>query len=342
MNKFLWDEEDVEFTEEPEKVEKDGGHMEFAKILKANPYHDELGRFSTQDKAKFVSIGGVFDRQRNKGTPQTPEVSARIDEFFDRKDIAFDASAKAGWKKDYPDVDPNDMMDAVFGKDATLNDARISYDNESGSLTVEANAGTTVHGSKVVRVMRTLNKSTGIVSHDYLKIADEAERGAGTVKKMFAESIPLYQKMGLKKVAVHANLDAGGYAWGRYGFKDSKAGTFVSLATSTEFNVQTLVRKIFPRIRNYPEDVTKELDALDELVTKHSDDPYFPMLITSVKTPALTAALHANGIAKRDKSTFMTDALHSVHWYGDLDMADERQMKHLSNYVGKPLPRLKP
>lgn len=66
MNKFLWDEEDVEFTEEPEKVEKDGGHMEFAKILKANPYHDELGRFSTQDKAKFVSVGGVFDKQRAK------------------------------------------------------------------------------------------------------------------------------------------------------------------------------------------------------------------------------------------------------------------------------------
>ena len=28
--------------------------MEFAKILKANPYHDEKGRFSTRDKAKNV------------------------------------------------------------------------------------------------------------------------------------------------------------------------------------------------------------------------------------------------------------------------------------------------
>lgn len=38
--------------------------MEFAKILKANPYHDERGRFSTENKAKFVSTGGVFDKQR--------------------------------------------------------------------------------------------------------------------------------------------------------------------------------------------------------------------------------------------------------------------------------------
>lgn len=42
--------------------------MEFAHILKANPYHDELGRFSTQDKAKFVSIGGVFASQRKPGS----------------------------------------------------------------------------------------------------------------------------------------------------------------------------------------------------------------------------------------------------------------------------------
>lgn len=40
--------------------------MEFAKILKANPYHDEKGRFSTEDKAKFVSTGGIFDKQRGK------------------------------------------------------------------------------------------------------------------------------------------------------------------------------------------------------------------------------------------------------------------------------------
>lgn len=38
----------------------------FAKILKANPYHDEQGLFTSKDKAKFVSIGEVFDKQRSK------------------------------------------------------------------------------------------------------------------------------------------------------------------------------------------------------------------------------------------------------------------------------------
>lgn len=36
--------------------------MEFAHILKANPYHDEKGRFSTEDKAKFVSTGPAFSK----------------------------------------------------------------------------------------------------------------------------------------------------------------------------------------------------------------------------------------------------------------------------------------
>lgn len=38
--------------------------LSFAHILKANPYHDEKGRFSSNDKAKFVSVGGIFDKQR--------------------------------------------------------------------------------------------------------------------------------------------------------------------------------------------------------------------------------------------------------------------------------------
>ena len=34
--------------------------MNYAHILKANPYHDERGRFTTEDKAKFVSTSGKF------------------------------------------------------------------------------------------------------------------------------------------------------------------------------------------------------------------------------------------------------------------------------------------
>ena len=57
--------------------------MEFAKILKANPYHDEKGRFSSHDKAKFVSTGGVFDKQRANAKARA---GGDKSDFQDRKD----------------------------------------------------------------------------------------------------------------------------------------------------------------------------------------------------------------------------------------------------------------
>lgn len=35
---------------------------QWIKVLKANPYHDTSGRFTTNDRATFVSVGGVFDK----------------------------------------------------------------------------------------------------------------------------------------------------------------------------------------------------------------------------------------------------------------------------------------
>lgn len=42
----------------------------YARILKANPYHDELGRFSTKDKAKFVSTGPKFAKSMERAKKQ--------------------------------------------------------------------------------------------------------------------------------------------------------------------------------------------------------------------------------------------------------------------------------
>ena len=39
----------------------------YAKILKANPYHDELGRFTSKDKAAFTSTGEKFSGTEGVG-----------------------------------------------------------------------------------------------------------------------------------------------------------------------------------------------------------------------------------------------------------------------------------
>lgn len=42
-------------------------------VLKANPYHDERGRFATQDTARFVSTSGVFSGKRPGTKSKRPE-----------------------------------------------------------------------------------------------------------------------------------------------------------------------------------------------------------------------------------------------------------------------------
>lgn len=62
----------------------------YLKILKANPYHDERGRFASKRRASFVSIGGVFDKQRQLAEARLSSGSSfkANDEFFQREAIA--------------------------------------------------------------------------------------------------------------------------------------------------------------------------------------------------------------------------------------------------------------
>jgi hypothetical protein len=265
-----------------------------------------------------------------------------IDSFFDREDVFSDLSGadREAWHKDYPDVDPQEVVDAIFGKGSTITGLTVGYSEDTGGMTISGGRGSMVHGSEVEMVIRTFSKSTATVSHDYLKLRDEAARGAGTVKKMFAESIPVYQKMGMKKVEVHANLDAGGYAWGRYGFNDSNPdvqdGPRRSLASRFGGRMEVQLYKMFGEA--IPDSAKDEIASLKKLHDLHKTNPNFPALITSAKTPELTKLLHSSGKARRTKSSFVSDTLFNADWYGELDMTSPPQMGHLSEYVGSKLP----
>lgn len=122
----------------------------FAKILKANPYHDETGRFSTQDKAKFVSTSGVFASRLSKArgssqrTPQkdydawkdglTAEESTALDVYWQGTDnhrafnewVRSDYSGKTttAQGKKYQKV--QDQIDSALSK-AKLPEDKVLY-----------------------------------------------------------------------------------------------------------------------------------------------------------------------------------------------------------------------
>jgi hypothetical protein len=58
-----------------------------------------------------------------------------------------------------------------------------------------------------------------VASHDGFVIQGEGKgKGEGIGKKVLRAQFDEYERMGVTKVKVHANIDVGGYAWARFGF----------------------------------------------------------------------------------------------------------------------------
>lgn len=72
-------------------------------------------------------------------------------------------------------------------------------------------------GRQIGETTRYLNFDKKTVKHSYLSINRE-HRDGGITKDLFASMISTYKDLGMEKVKVGANIDVGGYAWGRYGF----------------------------------------------------------------------------------------------------------------------------
>src|SRR5690349_21579569 len=62
-------------------------------------------------------------------------------------------------------------------------------------------------------------KETGelIALHNVFTINGEGQ-GSGIAKQVLKAQFDEYEKLGVAEVAVHANIDVGGYAWARFGF----------------------------------------------------------------------------------------------------------------------------
>jgi lambda family phage portal protein len=60
--------------------------------------------------------------------------------------------------------------------------------------------------------------------------------GDNVGKKLLAGNVAMYQKLGLKSVSVHANIDVGGYAWAKYGYVPT-LGSWHNLANDLSYKL---------------------------------------------------------------------------------------------------------
>lgn len=303
----------------------------FARIMKANPYHDETGRFSTKDKAKFVSTSGVFasrmGKQRGGGSASKAYTREELDADIAKLE---EANIRAGsgvsdhFLEHYPGVKPSDVTRALAsGGVSSSGSVRVL---SSGKLNVSLTVETVTNGPKY-QISRDFDSVKKSVYHDFLVLPANAQ-GAGTVKQVFRESLPLYDKMGMKSIDVFANIDGGGYAWGRYGF-DQNGSEFKRAAVK---GLNDLTNKLGNR--KLSTEAWAEHAAVSEILSGPlGKEPRLPRVFTSLKTPNLDAELA--GIPGAKAGSFLKTILHKQSWHGALDLTDKEQRAHLNDYIKK-------
>lgn len=121
-----------------------------------------------------------------------------------------------------------------------------------------------------------LNKSGGIVGtftryfygnknevhHDYFKLYDTRDEGSGFGSAFYQNSEAQYEKMGVKKISLFANLSVGGYAWARMGYDFDE-----------ESKLENALARLNSRIQsNYTFKQIDEYEKNDKPKLKHSWD----------------------------------------------------------------------
>jgi hypothetical protein len=337
-------------------------------VKKANPYHDQLGRFTFANHANFVSIGGVFDKQRDnanrragifgprKPTSITPldtllnkpkdsgrpyplsvdDVRAELDELK-AKGMRVHNSAEEFHLISGGKFSPKEAVQAFLGDaNQDFNRATLRAKTEYGQATINFEAyQVKVHGAQSSLIERTLNFTTGEVHHDYLRLNREDE-GSGATRKHFAAVIPLYKKMGMKEITLSANLELGAYAWARYGFKTPTPRAFKETVEG-QMNDAVLGKKLSP-------EETAEFKGLKALLRENINSHSLPKLFTDANTPHLDAMARRGQIfprvpgagtqeAQLKRQRFAKSMLYNKTWGGFLKLDDSESMSRMNDYL---------
>lgn len=236
-----------------------------------------------------------------------------------------------------------DVCKAMFGEPNTdTGDGRKIWLN-GDTITASQNGGS-IHGAPLNRLTRQFKFGDGYVYHDYLMMKPSSQ-GGGATKKLFTESIPLYEKMGFKKVKVYANIDVGAAIWSRYGFKSyetmdqSSWDRFLSNRIS---RVKNLERSI-SRLDEFDSLHQAELQGVINLLEGFKQSGYFsdyPAMVCSLTVPNVEALFqeqlrqYCSGAKPNLKLNIGKMLMWGNGYIGELDLSDRKSYNRMARYVG--------
>lgn len=154
-------------------------------------------------------------------------------------------------------------------------------------------------------VERNFSKDGKEVYHNWFRIYDEKLQGQGLAKKIINASMPIYEKLGVEKISVHAALKNGGYTWAKMGFH-----------ATNRIEAQDAVNQI----TNYESRIAAQR-ALHNFYfnadgsIRHSSTTPFPM-------------------AKLANNPKVGKALVGTNWLGSIDLTNPNKARYFKNYIG--------
>jgi hypothetical protein len=204
------------------------------------------------------------------------------------------------------DIDPDDFAKALVGP-VPMKNPQIGS-TPDGGMTFTAELGGP--GAGYGRIRRYFDFKRGTVDHAFLVIPNN-QRKAG--KAILAGQMALYQKLGMKQVEVHANIDVGSYAWAKYGFLPAQS-SWDTLRTNLKARLDDIAA---------PHERGTTLKETYELLGQRNPKALWDL----VDHPA---AINGKSVAK-----MLLTGDSAPDWYGSLSLSDKDQMNRFQSYVSK-------
>lgn len=288
--------------------EKDLSFDGYLKRISRKEQNNILG----ETKAEYWRQGKLSPKQLvdsiSGNALKVPDLLKKVDPKYSRNHKAFlDAGhpeetahvrAKA-WAKyaNMPYGEFESVTAKIFGKSSRIRTDEIGQ----GLVSVENRMS-----DKFDIVRRKFNLSEQSVYHDYLVVKDEFQ-GQGLTRKLFRDSLPLYEKLGIERIDVYAALDRGAYAWARYGFVPKQKDW-----------------------KHLSSDIRSRLDSIKGSIDKYAYDSIRNWTLSSDPKKIwnivdLKYAYDGDKIGKH--------LLHELDWAGSLNLTDPTVVKRLKGYV---------
>ena len=290
--------------------------------------------------APAVAVEGALTREQHKEAIRQAKLKYGLniignDDFINKM------------MRECPKVSVLDICAAMFGSSEDPNGGSRRLEWSGRTLTVTQQRGD-IHGAPVTQLVRDFKFGEGYVYHNYLAMAPGAQ-GGGATKKLFTESIPLYENMGLKKVKVYANIQVGAAIWSKYGFKSYLTMDQSSWESYLDGNISSLkyLKRTISGMDEFDTLHEAEFQGIINLLTGFKSQGYFsdyPAMLSSLTMPNVESieqfqnAIRArcSGAKEGVKLNIGKMLMWGNGFKGELDLSDRKSYNRMARYVGLP------